>query len=239
MSKVRVYIKPQEIGDSVVIGEKTVLHKMKDVCRLREGDPVFVFDGEGSEYLFVVSQVSKKQIVIKKKKRQIKESYPLKKIHLGFPLVKEDRVDYILQKATELGVSVLTPVICERSLRNKPSKNKVERWQRIILEAARQSLRLWVPQLTGIMNFQEAIKSSHQVKLAGSIDGVGVEKIVKKQWKEIFIMVGPEGDFSPSEFKELEVNNFQFIKLSPNLLRVETAAAFSVGLVKYFMNNEG
>ena len=90
-----------------------------------------------------------------------------------------------------------------------------------------------MPSLEEVLDFQEIVNVSHKIKLVASIKGEKISSILNGQEKEIFILVGPEGGFSPSEYSKLEDNNFKFLKLSSHILRVETASIFSVGLVNY------
>lgn len=238
MSKVRVYIEPGKIRDLIEIEDKDTVHKLKNVLRLKEGEQVYVFDGKGKEFLYEVKSVDKKKITIKRGSVSRQNPAPRKKIVLAFPLTKEGKVDFILQKATELGVSGFIPYVCERSIKAKPSVSKLERWKKIVMEAVRQSEALWPPFVENIHGFNKLLESGYEVKLAASIEGKKIEDILDDKNKEVLIVIGPEGDFSPSEFKDLEKNNFKLVKLSSNLLKVETAAIFSAGLANYFLNDE-
>jgi RsmE family RNA methyltransferase len=100
MSKARIYIKPQEIADFIQIEEKAILHKLCSVLRLKKGDEILVFDGKGKEYLYSIEELGEKCILAKKGAIAQKGSFPNKKVILAFPLTREERVDFILQKAT-------------------------------------------------------------------------------------------------------------------------------------------
>ncbi|MFH1505038.1 MAG: RsmE family RNA methyltransferase [Candidatus Omnitrophota bacterium] len=238
MSKIRIYIEPERIGDLIEIGDRDIVHKLKNVLRLKEKESVYIFDGKGKEYIYTIKNIEKKRIIIEKSLASRLKLIPKKKIILAFPLTKESKIDFILQKATELGVSGFIPYVCERSLKAKPLVSKIQRWKRIVMEAVRQSEALWPPFVENIYDFQKLAESSYELKLAASIEGERIEDVLNSASKEILIIIGPEGDFSPSEFKDLEKNNFKFINLSSNLLKVETAAIFSAGLVKYFLGDE-
>jgi 16S rRNA (uracil1498-N3)-methyltransferase len=235
MSKIRIYIKPDQLDKLIKLEERGIVHKIKDVLRLKINDELYVFDGEGVEYLYKIKEAGRKFILIEQEKIQKQEAEPKKKVILGFPLVGEQRIDFILQKATELGVSDFIPFVCQRSTRVR-SANKLERWRGIIIEAVRQSERLWIPCISDILEFDELIKLEYKIKLAGFINGGSIESVSKLKEGDVFIAIGPVGDFSPDEYDKLRENNFKFIKLSDNLLRVETAAMFSVGLIRYFID---
>lgn len=233
MSKIRVYIEPEKISDFIDLDEKGIIHKIKDVLRLKGNEELYVFDGKGREYLYKIKNFKNRSILIEKKAVEREQSLPRKKIILGFPFLKEEKIDFILQKATELGVFTFIPFICERSIRMVPSPNKLTRWKKIVTEAARQSERLWIPQIYDTLNFKEIAKSNYKVKLAAAFQGSNLEEIIDKQWEEILIIVGPKGDLTQHELAELKENNFQFVRLSSHILKAETAAIFAVGLINY------
>ncbi len=234
MSIPRIYIKPEDIDTCITIRDINTVHKTKNVLRLKRNNKISIFDGKGKEYLYNVETIAKDAINVKKEKIIMEYPMPKYRITLGFPLVKEEKISIILQKSTEIGVHEFIPFICERSLKEEPSSKKKHRWDRIICEAARQSQRLWVPQIKELVTFNDMVKFEHDLKLAASIKGKAAERFISEDSYDILIVVGPEGDFSCSEYKILEENNFKFIKLSANVLRVETACIFSTGLVKYF-----
>lgn len=237
MAKIRIYIESKDISNLIDIRDKNLIHKIKNVLRLKKESLLYVFDGKGAEYMYKIEAVTKKNLVLVKAGVSQNSCFPEKKIVLGFPLVREEKIDFILQKATELGAGAFIPFICERSLKGKLSKQKDKRWKKIIIEAVGQSRRLWMPEISRILDFEEVVEGKYENKLAASIKGEDVGNILDSKKDNVLILVGPEGDFSPSEYNQLEKSNFKFFKLSSNILRVETACIFSVGLVNYTINN--
>ncbi|MFH1519012.1 MAG: RsmE family RNA methyltransferase [Candidatus Omnitrophota bacterium] len=238
MSKIRIYIQPEKVENFIEISGKNTIHKLRNVLRLGRKNELFVFDGQGKEYLYAIKDISRKQISLKKVRESLKECFPEPKVILAFPVTKEEKINFILQKATELGVSEFIPFTCQRSFKISSLSNKLMRWEKIVIEAARQSGRLWLPPVNNILSFNKVIEKCYQVKLAASIKGDKLKSVLNTRQKEIFIIVGPEGDFTPAEWAKLRENNFKFIKLSINLLRMETAAVFAAGLVNYFFNQD-
>lgn len=236
MPKTRIYLAPEKISDYIEISDKEIIHKVNNVLRVLAGEEIYVFDGVGREFIFTISKITKKLLILSNKKLSHQENLSAKKIILGFPLVKEERIDFILQKATELGVFSFQPFICERSINVKPGLVKIERWRKIVMEACRQSERLWLPEIKEVIDFAQVARLNYKIKLAGHISGEGLSG--KFDSDEVFIVVGPEGDFSNQEIEALVQNNFKLIKFAPNILRVETAAAFFVGLVNYFLYDD-
>ena len=237
MAKIRIYIESKDISDFIEIKDRDLIHKIRNVLRLEKGDFLYAFDGQGSEYQCRIEAIAKKSVSIKRERLSKSSPAQNRRIILGFPLSKEDKIDFILQKATELGVEGFIPFICERSLRVRVTDKKIERWERIIIEALRQSERLWMPSVSRVLDFKEIINSNYKVKLAASVRGKKLNTILDGKEEEILIRVGPEGGFSPSEYSKLEDNNFKFLKLSSHILKVETASIFSVGLINYITNN--
>jgi len=235
MSKVRLFFPKSEIYDVVAIKDKDILHKTNDVLSLKKGESIYLFDGEGMEYRYQIIETSHKCVSLKKEAVERASKEPSVKITLGLPLIKEQKLELILQKATELGIWAYQPFICERSIRERPSSGKRERWTKIVQEATRQSNRLWIAQINEIIDFDTLIKQDFSVKLAASIDGQNITDIAKEKYHKILLIAGPEGDFSPNEYKKLKDNGFRFLKLSENILRVETASIFASGLANYFL----
>ena len=237
MSKTRVYLQPADIKDSILIDNKDTLHKLKSVLRIKVDDEVYIFDGQGQEYLYKVKSIKKARIEFLQLKLIRKEDMPHKRITLAMPLTKEEKIDFILQKATELGVFSFIPFICQRSISKLPSNKKIERWNRIVAEAVRQSERLWLPRIKPVVTFDELLQSDISVKLAGSLKGVEAKHLVQDKWIDVLIAIGPEGDFTQEEENQFRNNYFKFIKLSPYLLRVETAAICAVALINHLLDS--
>ncbi|MBU1523816.1 MAG: 16S rRNA (uracil(1498)-N(3))-methyltransferase [Candidatus Omnitrophica bacterium] len=107
MSKIRVYIEPEKISEFIDLDEKGIIHKVKDVLRLKVNEELYIFDGKGREYLYEIKKLKNRSVLIEKKAIEKEQSLPEKKIILGFPFLKEEKIDFILQKATELGVFAL------------------------------------------------------------------------------------------------------------------------------------
>lgn len=234
MSKIRIYIQPGQIAETISISDRTIVHKLRNVLRLASGRDVYVFDGAGSEYLYKVAELTKAGLSLRKEKLFRQQAEPNRRLILAFPLIKEEKIEYILQKAAELGASGFLPFTCQRSLKAKPSDTKVRRWERIVLESVRQSEQLWIPEIMPLAGFEELLAADYASKLAAAINGLKIKDIQPQLKSNVLIAIGPTGDFSPEEYQKLKRNGFKFLKLSSNLLRSETAAAFSVGLINYY-----
>ncbi len=234
MSKIRIHIKSEDIGDVVKVTDKDTIHKIRNVLRLKASDNLLVFDGQGKEYSCRISQIDRNIVVLNEVSLQRRSQNSEISLALAFPMTKEESIDFILQKATELGVSKFIPFTSERSLNIKVSAAKFSRWRKIIIEAVRQSERLWIPKLADTISFSSLIKCSQEVKLAGAVDGESLKPSLINNSKDIIFAIGPVGDFSPGEYQKLKASGFKFVKLSDHLLKVETAAILGIGLINYF-----
>ncbi len=238
MSKIRIYVLPERIAPLVVVDDRETVHKIRKVLSLTKEETVYLFNGRGEEYQYRISDITRKTVTFRKEGLSRKSKPVALEIALAFPLSRESKIDLILQKGTELGVEKFIPFSCSRSMRFPLSLNKVKRWRKVIIEAARQSERLWIPRMEEAMEFNELLSIQYGNKLVACFSGGKISKIIDKNVQKVVIVVGPEGGFSDEEKEELIVNNFISINLSKNILRVETACIFSVGLINYFFKSK-
>ncbi|MDD5080614.1 MAG: RsmE family RNA methyltransferase [Candidatus Omnitrophota bacterium] len=231
MSKIRFFV-PEDFkdGKDIFITDKSLVHKAKNVLRLKPGDKVYIFNGNGGECLAALSEISKKSILFKDIKCLPVKPMPDSHLTLAFPVTMETKIDFILQKATELGIMRFVPFISQRSRRIKDPGAKKARWDKIIMEASRQSGRRWCPEIDSCVAFDDVLLRPEQQKIVAAIDGRYPGDIKFNQTNSLFIF-GPEGDFTDDEYEKLHANGFIFMKLSENILRVETAAFLGAGVI--------
>ncbi|MCF7887153.1 MAG: 16S rRNA (uracil(1498)-N(3))-methyltransferase [Candidatus Omnitrophica bacterium] len=237
MAKIRLYIPPQEIKEFITLDKGGPLHKLKNVLRLKQGQKIYIFDGKGKEWEYKINQIKQKNIAITKINKTQKQPITKPILTLGFPLIQEKKIDFILQKATELGVSEFIPYYSSRSRggsRTAPTDSKIKRWQKIIVEACRQSERLWTPKISSPLNLSQLIQNEFNLKLVGLPAKNNRIKIKNKNLENILCIVGPEGGFSEKEINNFQKYNCRPINLSSNILRTETAAIFLSGLIRHF-----
>lgn len=169
------------------------------------------------------------------------ESEPRVNIHLGLALIKEQRLEIAVEKATELGVDSIILFPAERSTKRQLAASRVEQLKRIITEASRQSGRKLIPELRVSKTLPDFIKESQfcsdcRIFLeAYQQTSRGIEQAVQPA-KNILLVVGPEGDFTAAEKTLLKKNSFISWHFPLPVLRAETAAMFGVGLVRYLVN---
>ncbi len=238
MSKIRIWMPTSYIKDNLKIEDKETVNKLRNVLRLRKNNEIFIFDGKGKEYSYNIVNIKKEYIEAKKLSLVRKESPPRFKLLLAFPLMREQKLDFLLQKSTELGAFGFIPFISKNTVICKvPSQHKYKRWRKIITEATRQSGRVWIPEIGKVKDFLEVLEFPSKFKFAASVYGGYLkDKDLKDVEGEIILMVGPEGDFTQDEYALLKDRGFKLVKLSPHILRTETAAIFFLGLFNYLIN---
>lgn len=195
--------------------------------RLRVGDHVTVFDGAGTTAAGRVEKIdgrSPKVELALTDFLHVDEYRP--RIHLMSAVPKGDRQSILLDMATQLGISDYTPLSCVRSTA-KPGENATARWQRIMIEACKQSCRAWIPTIHSIESvetFANREKSEQQIVLVADLAGGPVAQIAAHGLDEVVLLVGPEGGFSLAEINQLQAAGATLVALGSGILRIETAA---------------
>ncbi|MGE5173664.1 MAG: 16S rRNA (uracil(1498)-N(3))-methyltransferase [Betaproteobacteria bacterium] len=223
----------------ILVSGEDVPH-IATVLRMKIGDEILLCDGQGAEYLARISSLNKKEVkaeVVSQSKRDV--SSP--RIILGQGLPKSDKMDFIVQKATELGVADIVPLITERTIvKVKDEEKRIIRWQKIAREAAMQSNRLDIPRverMQTITNFVRTLEAGPRTLLVLPWEeGTEPIKNVLRQnpdVKNIVVLIGPEGGFSSAEAAMAKEEGFHLVSLGPNILRTETAAIAVLSMIGY------
>ncbi len=199
------------------------------------GDPFEVFNGEGGFYLASVIGIEKKCALIKLEKFFPTESESPLKIHLGQAIAKGERMDYAIQKAVELGVFAITPLITQHGqmvLKKEVFAHRVLHWQHVAISAAEQSKRAYVPKVHSVQTFADFVAQANGLKLICALEKKIQPLSVNDTVEKISLLIGPEGGFSPQELSQAQQNNFLTINLGPRILRTETAAVTAISLLQ-------
>jgi 16S rRNA (uracil1498-N3)-methyltransferase len=233
--------------DTAIIEGDDVKHIYK-VLRIETGDKVSINDCQGNEYLGDINEINKKQVIVNLlEKLPINNESPVN-VHLYQGLPKSTKMDLIVQKATELGVKEITPVVTERVVvKSELSEfKKVDRWNRIALEACKQSKRSLLPVINTPIEFDELINNLTDMDLIvvpyENEDGYGIKNIVSdlnKNIKNIAVVIGPEGGFEDREIEILRSINAHIVTLGPRILRTETAGFVCVAMLMYELGDIG
>ncbi|MGH4125855.1 MAG: 16S rRNA (uracil(1498)-N(3))-methyltransferase [Clostridium sp.] len=245
----KFFVPKQNIdGDNAIIDGEDVKHIYK-VLRLKIGDVVSVNNCEGSEYLGEITLIDKKSVTINLlEKSSINNESPIE-VYLFQGMPKSTKMDLIVQKNTELGVKAITPIITERVVvKTELSEfKKVDRWNRIALEACKQCKRSLVPQINVPIEFDHLLEELKHMDLVvvpyENEEGYGIKKLMnnieKKTIVKVGIVIGPEGGFEESEIQKLKEIGSKIITLGPRILRTETAGFTCLSLIMYELGDLG
>lgn len=223
----RFYITQQlpNTGGEINISDKDLLKQITAVLRMKQGDKIFLFDGSGDEAETEITEISKNSCCVSVIKKLSNESEPSVFVSLYCAILKKENFELVAQKAVEVGVSRIVPIITERTI--KLNLNK-ERILKIIKEAAEQSGRAILPELSEPMKFSGAAAEASNVSTNLFFDITGKSFFhldIGCLSGKINIFIGPEGGWSQTELVAAQAAKFTIASLSPSLtLRAETAA---------------
>ena len=235
MSNIRLYYPNSIVENTISLLSKEHTHYVANVMRLKRGSKVNFFNKEG-EWISEIVFLEKDRVEVKFLKR-VKESLRSSKIELAICLVKKNPMETILQKATELGVTKIIPIISERT---EVKELNHERANKIVIEATEQSNQLIPPEVSKIIKLKDFINNLNGSNKLLFADVNCKEKLKKEDIHADdlkTILIGPEGDFSPAERKMiLEKNNTISFTLSRNILRTETATISALSVINYSLD---
>ena len=231
-------------GDKIRLEGSDVNH-MKNVLRMKEGEEVQVSDGTGNAYLCQIEGYEGNQAVLKIREKTEKDTELPSKIWLFQGLPKQEKMELIVQKAVELGVYQVIPVAMKRSvvkLDARKEETKIRRWNTIAESAAKQSKRIVIPEVTGVMSVKEALAyaADFDLKLLPYENARGMAA-TKEQVEavrpgmDIAVFIGPEGGFEETEVEEARAAGFYPISLGKRILRTETAGLTMLSILMYQM----
>jgi 16S rRNA (uracil1498-N3)-methyltransferase len=239
----RVYF-PRNLEDSdhFELGKEN-LRYVKSVLRMKKGDRLMLFDGTGRECEAVIRQIATDALVVEVIKRYSPRDKGLF-ITLMQSLPKANKMDFIVQKATELGADRIVPFLSSRSiprLSTEKTRLKIARWQHIAVEAVRQCGRVDIPVIDEILSFEEALLQPEHKTLNiifwEEETGKGVREVLCDQRydgvKAISVIVGPEGGFTKEEVSRAVEKGFVSVSLGRQVLKVETAALTILSIIQY------
>jgi len=239
----RYFHVPQDqiTGKSVRISGKE-LHHLVNVLRLREGDEITVLDGSGGVYEVSLTSCDRDAAMGEIKTRwQAKPPWVEVVLFVGLP--KADKMDMIVQKATELGACGIIPVMCRHTvlqLSAERTQQRIDRWGQIAVEASKQSHRPFFPFVSDILSFEEAMENYQAdlklIFVARSTQSIRELKSALRQHanvKKVNILIGPEGGLSEDEIRLALSSEAVPVSLGANVLRTETAAIAALAIVLY------
>lgn len=249
----KFFTEPENInGSSAVILGDDVKHIYK-VLRLAEGEKVILNNCSGREYLAEISEINKKEVSLSIIEELEINNESAVEITLFQGLPKGQKMDLIVQKGTELGIKEFVPTIMERvDIKLKESFKKLDRLNRIALEASKQSKRSIIPEVKEPEEFENALNLMREADLIivpyENAQNFGIKSLVHdlkekgtdfENIRKIAVVIGPEGGFEESEIEKLKENNAYIVTLGKRILRTETAGFTAAALLQYEFGDLG
>jgi 16S rRNA (uracil1498-N3)-methyltransferase len=212
------------------------------VLRMKAGDVIHLVDQEGWEYQGVISTASAQRVEVALMERRPPAESSCRRIILGQALPQFRKMDYIVQKATELGVSGIIPFVSRRSVARVGADQlriKRLRWQKIAREATKQCGRRLVPLIEKVSSFQDLVQSDREnllkIILWEDEKRIGFKEVVRRSshYTNAIVLVGPEGGFSEGEAGLAQGYGYQPVSLGRHILRTETASLYVLSVLHY------
>jgi 16S rRNA (uracil1498-N3)-methyltransferase len=231
--------KPININETIVMDDFAAYHALK-VMRLKINDHLILFNGDGSDYTGQVIRIRKRQVEVSiKSKKKIKNESNLRVILLQ-ALTSSEKMDLVIQKTTELGISEIQPIVCERSIvkiKNEKLEKKLSHWRQVSIAACEQCGRAKIPTIhkpENIIKYLEKIaESDKDTKIILSPDATQSIDNIPKIKQDIKVLIGPEGDFTNQELDLSIQKGFTAIKMGPRILRTETVPITILSILQY------
>lgn len=239
----RFYVTPGSVkGDKIYVGREES-HHIIDVMRLGEGDKVTAFDGAGREYKGAISSVEGKRVIIDIEDVKASQRKPQLSISLAQAIPKKDKMDLIVQKATELGADEIMPVESARTVvraKGERKRHKIDRWQKIAIESSKQCGRQELPVIKDIVRFDAALdhipKYDLTIMPALSDEAVPLRSVlseIEDRPSRILVIIGPEGGFSKNEIAAASEKGAVPVSLGALTLRSDTAAIATLAILNH------
>ena len=229
MTYIRLFFK-ENLSDKLNSNlDKSQSHYISKVMRIKEGESFSLFNDSG-EWEAKINEIKKgivNFIIVKK----LKNSENNSEIWLAFTPIKLNYLNFMIQKATELGVTKFIPILSERTMVRDLNS---ERLNKVIIEASEQSNRIKLPKLEKLVKFKDFIKLYKDTDIVfGDLNSSNDQIKINKD-SPVCILIGPEGDFSENERKEiLDLKNVKSLKINKNILRAETAAISIISIISF------
>lgn len=231
---------PRLEGDRLVLHGSEVKH-LRNSLRLRRGDDVIIFDGEGKEYEGRILNVTPTSALIEIRQTRLISKESSLEVTLAQSLLKGEKMDYLVQKATELGVKRIIPFLSARSiplLERPRDYERFRRWKRIAVEASKQSGRGFIPEIEPPCPYAEMLRSAPREALRVVLNEKGGRRLKEvlggsEEKRAVFFIVGPEGGLSDQELEAAQESGFVPVFLGERILRAETASLCLLSILQY------
>jgi 16S rRNA (uracil1498-N3)-methyltransferase len=242
----RLLVTPEELGAGSVVARGSSAHYLRDVLRLRAGDPVVLFDGAGREALATIVEVRRDEVDLWTLDPRVATTASPLRLALVVALAKKDKIDLVIEKATELGVGTILPAVCARSvleLKGERALARLGRWRRVAEAAARQCGRADVPRVEAVRPWAEQLAAAPGHRrlcfYEGGPVGSGRAALSGPPPSSAAVAVGPEGGLTPGEVEGARGLGYEVLSLGPRMLRAETAAIVAATLIQHAWGDLG
>jgi 16S rRNA (uracil1498-N3)-methyltransferase len=254
----RFYVPKEAVTGELITVSGKEAHHILDVMRLKVSDEAVVFDGTGTEYSCVVKEAARKSLVLQVMSRKTRAHCDGCDITLIQAIPKKEKMDYIVEKATELGIARIMPVTTARTIPEWSAAKKeaaADRWRKIALAASKQCGRADVPEIFSIKDIKttidristpgvemrswpgrESVPATAGKRLIATLDdkAVKLKDVLKNAHaKGVVIAIGPEGDFTPEEVAMCERAGFRTVSLGERVLKSDTAGLAALAIINY------
>jgi 16S rRNA (uracil1498-N3)-methyltransferase len=211
-------------------------HHLRDVLRLAEGDALELFDSAGNTAAGILKHVNPANVVVRVE--TIQPAAAAAGVIIAAAIPKGDRADWMVEKLSELGVSQFIPLVAGRSVTVPAGKNKIERWERIAIEAAKQSRRVGTMSIGPVTALSDLLKApTSGWYLSTAADVIPARDAIQQLGQNPMLLTGPEGGWTDAEIQQMKEAGFTGVGLTTSILRVETAAVISAALVLCLSKN--
>jgi len=231
------------LSDTVILSGESAAHISKSL-RMKVGETLVLCDGMGYDYISEICSITPDYVNLKVLSKEQTKTEPSVKVTLCQGLPKSDKMESIIQKSVEMGVTTICPVLTERCVSRPDEKGKAKkaaRWQKIADEAAKQSGRGILPKVENISDFKATAKAlaDKGVKLIMCYEGGGEnpKSLLAPNDTEIAVFIGPEGGFDTKEVEFLKELGAECMTLGPRILRTETAPIAVLSLIMLLTDN--
>ncbi len=232
----------KDVGNSIVLSDETVVHRIATVLRLRPSDQCIFFDRDIQAIVEIMGFVGKKQIQVKIESVQ-KNLVLQPSVTFLLPMLKRDDYAAALYALTEVGVSTIQLIFTHKTPHQWSRDKDNERAQRIIISAAEQSKNFTYPQLQEPITLEAALQKYNAASVKFFFDPEGkhlfdvMNALHNDQPKDILLLIGPEGDLNSEEKRMVQVNQFIFCALTPTVIRAVQAATLGAGFVRSLLSS--
>ena len=234
--KQRFFHKPIIEKKNIVRLKGKSAHYLTRVLRLKSGQNLILFDGSGTEWDGQIIHSTKYKVDVKLLSKQSPKTESDLEITLIQSISRSQRMDFVMQKATELGVKQIIPMTSQNTvvrLNESNLENKMNHWKKIIISAAEQSGRVKVPAIIKPIPFNKKLLNEYKSPGSYFLDTTGDSGFGEKKISKATIVVGPEGGFTVDE-KQIAIDaGYKIVKTGPRLLRTETAPIMAISILQY------